>query len=56
MTPDWNEECLRFWGRVLIGEKKHWCADWDFLPIDETTTDEFACCTCYSDEVVSGKP
>lgn len=30
----------------LTGEKKHFCPDWDFMAIDETTP-EFQACTCY---------
>ena len=39
-----------FWGRVLGGEKSHWCPDLDFLPIDETTPFELSCCTCHLPE------
>lgn len=42
----WTEDCNRYWGRVLTGTKKHWCPDWDYLPIDETTKTEIDCCTC----------
>jgi hypothetical protein len=34
---EWQRECLRWRGRVLVGERRHWCYDWDFLPVDETT-------------------
>lgn len=35
----------------LQGKKKHYCIEWDFLPIDETCA-EFDCCTCvFSEEV-----
>ena len=43
---DWESECLAFYGRVLTGRHKHWCPDWDFLPVDETCR-EFECCVCY---------
>jgi hypothetical protein len=45
-TVDWDEDCERYWGRKLTGKKRHWCPDWDFLPIDETTKAEIDCCTC----------
>ena len=31
----------------LKGRFRHWCPEWDDLPIDETMP-EFECCTCYS--------
>lgn len=43
---DWVADCLRWWGRVLTGPRAHWCADWDCLPVDDTTW-EAGCCTCY---------
>lgn len=30
----------------LTGKYKHYCLDWDGLPVDETCP-EFECCTCY---------
>ncbi len=42
----WEEECIKVYGKVLNGEFKHFCPEWDFLPIDETCG-EFECCTCY---------
>ena len=33
---EWEEDCLHWRGRVLTGKYKHWCLDWDDLPIDET--------------------
>jgi len=50
MTPadlaEWDADCLRWRGRVLTGERAHWCFDWDGLPVDETTP-EMACCHCF---------
>ena len=46
MSPSWIADCNRYWGRTLTGTKSHWCPDWDFLPIDETTQQEMDCCTC----------
>lgn len=34
---DWEEDCLRWRGKILTGKYAHWCLDWDGLPIDETT-------------------
>jgi hypothetical protein len=50
MTPskDWIEDCLHWRKRVLTGAFAHWCSDWDLLPVDETTTDEWDCCCCFS--------
>lgn len=44
-SPEWIEDCLRFYGRVLDGKHGHWCVEWDGLPIDETCP-EFAACLC----------
>ena len=33
----------------LKGKYKHYCNDWDYLPIDETCH-EFIACTCFSDD------
>ena len=30
----------------LKGKKKHFCPDWDFMPIDESSP-EFTACTCF---------
>ena len=43
---EWALECHKYRGRVLIGEKSHYCHDWDGLPVDETTT-EFDYCSCF---------
>jgi hypothetical protein len=45
----WLEECLRWRGKLLDGQFRHICDDWDGLPVDETC-DEFAVCSCvYAD-------
>lgn len=36
-------------GHTLTGAKKHYCPDWDFLPIDDTCL-EMESCTCYEGE------
>lgn len=43
----WSDECKRWRSRVLTGKYAHFCADWDFLPVDETTP-EITGCACYS--------
>jgi hypothetical protein len=47
-NPEWVQDCLRWRGKVLTGEKAHWCWDWDGLPVDETTP-EIDACTCYDE-------
>lgn len=34
---EWEKDCLKWRGTVLTGRFSHWCCDWDFLPVDETT-------------------
>ena len=43
----WAKECMLFYGRILTGKKRHYCPEWDFMPIDETCEFEFEACTCY---------
>jgi hypothetical protein len=50
----WLEDCERWIGRPLVGDKAHWCYDWDGLPVDETTT-EFECCSCWNKENTDGR-
>lgn len=45
---DWIEDCLHWRGRILEGKYAHYCYDWDGLPVDETTPEEFECCTCWN--------
>lgn len=42
----WKDDCERWRSRLLTGHYAHWCPDWDFLPIDETTM-EWDACTCF---------
>jgi hypothetical protein len=49
LSNDWKEDCLHFWGKVLTGKYCHWCADWDYLSLDETCH-PFAYCNCERDE------
>lgn len=44
-SMDWHHDCLRFQGVLLTGVLAHWCTDWDFLPVDETTP-EIMYCDC----------
>jgi hypothetical protein len=46
-SEQWIEDCMHWRGRVLTGEKAHWCRDWDGLPVDETCDEEFSCCHCF---------
>jgi hypothetical protein len=46
---DWdefNEDCMEFYGQILTGEFRHFCPDWDYLPIDETCY-TFEHCLCH---------
>ena len=44
----WVQDCLYWRGKVLKGDHRHWCPDWDFLPIDSTSI-EYPC-ACYQNE------
>lgn len=48
MSQDWIDDCMEFYGEVLIGKYAHWCPEWDGLPIDETC-EEFKVCQCFED-------
>ena len=48
-SEDWKEDCMSCWGKILEGKYRHWCADWDYLAIDETCH-PFAYCNCEYDE------
>lgn len=37
MAQNWVADCMHWFGRVLHGERVHWCEDWDGLPVDETS-------------------
>ncbi len=36
---------MKWHGRVLTGNHRHWCHEWDGLPIDDTC-EEFDACIC----------
>lgn len=48
-SKEWFHDCCKWRGKVLDGEYRHWCFEWDELPVDETTP-EFPCecftCQC----------
>ena len=46
VSQDWIDDCMEFHGKVLYGEKAHWCPDWDHLPID-SSCEEIKYCTCF---------
>ena len=46
---EFDIETLKFYGHRLTGKYKHYCCEWDFLPIDETVP-EFEACTCEFEE------
>ena len=47
--PEWATDCMYWHGEVLTGRYRHWCAEWDGLPIDESMR-EFECCLCFPGE------
>lgn len=49
-SDKWAKDCEKWLGRVLTGVGSHWCSEWDFLPVDETTP-EFDACLCFEDTV-----
>ncbi len=40
-----EEDCMHFHGKILTGIHKHYCPEYDYLPIDETCM-EFEYCMC----------
>jgi hypothetical protein len=45
VMTQFDADCLQMHGKVLTGEKAHYCPEFDYLPIDETRH-EFQYCTC----------
>ena len=43
---NWKDECWKWHGKTLTGKYKHYCPDWDYLPIDDTCEMEINYCTC----------
>ncbi len=56
MTPTqilaWEQDSKQWRGVVLTGKYKHWCNDWDGLPMDETCP-EFTGCLCFEGDEVA---
>ena len=50
----WARECTFFHGRILEGEKNHYCPEWDYMPIDETCEMEIEACSCDLTKKVKG--
>ena len=46
---EFEEDCLHHYGEILTGKYKHYCCEWDYLPIDETCP-EYEFCYCFKDE------
>ena len=42
----WDKDCQFFHKRILTGEKRHYCPEWDYMPIDETCEFEMEACSC----------
>ena len=42
---EFDQDCIAIYGKPLKGVYKHYCVEWDFLPIDETLP-EFEACLC----------
>lgn len=47
---EWEMDCMKWRGKVLVGKFSHWCYDWDGLPIDETCPEWPDSCTCYKEQ------
>lgn len=46
---EFDQDCIAIYGKPLKGVYKHYCVEWDFLPIDETLP-EFEACLCHVKE------
>lgn len=44
---EWEQDCIREYGKRLTGDYAHWCPEWDGLPVDETCVEFFACASCF---------
>lgn len=49
VIAEWWRDCLYWRGRLLMGRRCHWCADWDDLPMDETCPEWPCYCAEYED-------
>ncbi len=43
---EFDQDCQHHYGKILTGKYKHYCNEFDGLPIDETCI-EFAYCLCF---------
>jgi hypothetical protein len=43
---EFDQDCMDMYGTTLKGKYKHYCIEFDFLPIDHTCF-EFKFCLCY---------
>lgn len=46
LLSDLDNDSIQMYGKPLRGKYKHYCLEFDYLPIDENNT-EFAYCQCY---------
>lgn len=46
-----DQDSIQLYGKPLTGKYKHFCVEFDFLPIDEHCF-EFKFCLCYEDPEV----
>ena len=49
---EWAKDSQRWRGKVLTGRFRHWCLDWDLLPVDETCM-EWPC-ECFRKGAING--
>lgn len=45
---EFDEDCIAIYGETLSGKYKHYCCEFDFLPMDHTCF-EFKFCHCYDE-------
>ena len=45
---DLDKDSIEIYGKPLTGKYKHYCCEFDYLPIDENCF-EFKFCTCFDD-------
>lgn len=43
IPTQWEEDCIKWRGKVLRGADAHWCDSWDGLPVTAFTP-EYQCC------------
>lgn len=47
---EFDTACMEMYGELLTGNYKHFCPEFDYLPIDDTCS-EFEYCICkFTDE------